>query len=80
MVINSKENHISHFHENIDDENKENNQNIPKFKKLETEVKNYETLVIELNKLSAEEQNIRNKLLTSNWKVCSILCLSTYSF
>jgi len=51
------------------DENKEN-ENGSKFSKLETDLKAYETLVLELNKLSAEEQNIRNKLFPDNLKVC----------
>lgn len=52
------------------DENKENENNISKFSKLETDLKTYETLVSELNKLSAEEQNISNKLFPYNLKVC----------
>lgn len=70
MVINSKENNISNFSKlATNNENKENYQNVPKFKKLETEMKNYETLVVELNKLSIEEQNAGKKLFTHN-KVC----------
>lgn len=73
MVINSKENNITNFPKlATNNENKENYQNVPKFKKLETEMKNYETLVVELNKLSIEEQNAGKKLFTRN-KVCSIL-------
>jgi len=70
VVFNSKENHISnqYLHQpttcDIDKENEY------KFPKLETDVNNYETLVKELNKLSADEQNIRNKLFTHNWEVC----------
>lgn len=45
-------------------------ENVSKFSKLETDLKTYETLVSELNKLSAEEQNIRNKLFPDNLKVC----------
>lgn len=48
----------------------ENEENVSKFSKLETDLKTYETLVSELNKLSAEEQNIRNKLFPDNLKVC----------
>lgn len=70
MVINSKENQKSKFHQNMTcDDNKENEPIVSKFTKLETDIKSYETLVTELNKLSAEEQNIRNKLFTQNWKV-----------
>ncbi|KAL5239679.1 hypothetical protein ACI65C_007089 [Semiaphis heraclei] len=43
-------------------------ENVSKFSKLETDLKTYETLVSELNKLSAEEQNIRNKLFPDNLK------------
>lgn len=57
------------------DENKENEKNISKFSKLETDLKTYETLVLELNKLSAEEQNISNKLFPDNLKVCLNLFL-----
>jgi len=48
----------------------ENKENVSKLSKLETDMKTYETLVVELNKLSAEEQNIRNKLFPNNLKVC----------
>lgn len=78
MVINSKENQISKFHQTTTcDYDKENEPKVSTFTKLETDVKSYETLVSELNKLSAEEQNIRNKLFTHNSKVgfvCIILC------
>lgn len=67
MVVSSKENQIKQFHESTTcDENKENGKDISKFSKLETDLKTYKTLVLELNKLSAEELNIRNKLFPSN--------------
>jgi len=47
----------------------ENEKNVSKFSKLETDLKTYETLVTELNKLSAEEQNISNKLFPDTLKV-----------
>lgn len=74
MVVSSKENQIKKLHESTTcDENKENEKDISKFSKLETDLKTYETLVLELNKLSAEELNIRNKLFPSNkLKVCDI--------
>lgn len=70
MVINSEENKLANLQKlAVHDDYKENVQNNCKLTKLETDVKNYETLVTELNKLSAEEQNMRNKLFTHNWKV-----------
>lgn len=66
MVINSKENQLA-----VHDDNKENEPKECKLTKLETDIKCYETLVKELNKLSAEEQSINNKLFTHNWNVCS---------
>ncbi|CAH1738843.1 unnamed protein product [Aphis gossypii] len=67
MVVSSKENQIKKLHEPTTcDENKENEKDISKFSKLETDLKTYKTLVLELNKLSAEELNIRNKLFPSN--------------
>jgi hypothetical protein len=71
MVINSEENKLVNLQQlATHDDNKENEQDKCKLTKLETDVKNYEILVTELNKLSAEEQNIRNKIFTNNWKVC----------
>lgn len=68
MVISSKENQKEKLQQlTMHDENKEN---VSKFSKLETDLKTYETLVLELNKLSAEEQNISNKLFPDNLKVC----------
>lgn len=70
MVINSKANQKSKLLQTMTcDDNKENEPIVSKFTNLETDIKSYETLVTELNKLSAEEQNIRNKLFTHNWKV-----------
>jgi len=75
MVVSSKENQIKKLHKPTTcDENKENEKDISTFSKLETDLKTYKTLVLELNKLSAEELNIRNKLFPSNkLKVCDIL-------
>lgn len=89
MDINSKEMKISNLHTLMtNNENKENDPNVlPKYTKLETDMTNYETLVIQLNKLSAEEQNVRNKLFAHNWKVCYItylcdlnLCMFIFEF
>jgi len=77
MIVSSKENQLKKLQQTTTcDENKENEKNISKFSKLETDLKTYETLVLELNKLSAEEQNIRNKLFPYNLKVSyyNILC------
>lgn len=71
MVLNSKENQQSKMY----NDDKENNQNSSKLTKLENNVKNYETLVTELNKLTAEEQIVRDKLFKREWKVCFILML-----
>jgi len=81
MVVSSKENQIKQFHESTTcDENKENEKDISKFSKLETDLKTYKTLVLELNKLSAEELNIRNKLFPSNkLKVYDIICHIFYN-
>jgi len=71
VVISSKENQMKKLQQLTTlDENKENEDNVSKFSKLETDLKTYETLVSELNKLSAEEQNISNKLFPDNLKVC----------
>lgn len=75
MVINSKENQMEKLQQStLYDENKENEENASKFSKLETDLKIYETLVLELNKLSAEEQNIRNKLFPNNLKDMNLTC------
>ncbi|XP_025422490.1 centrosomal protein of 295 kDa-like [Sipha flava] len=75
MVINSEENKLVNLQQlATHDDNKENEQDKCKLTKLETDVKNYEILVTELNKLSAEEQNIRNKIFTNNWKF--FICLN----
>uniref|UniRef100_A0A2S2PP75 Uncharacterized protein n=1 Tax=Schizaphis graminum TaxID=13262 RepID=A0A2S2PP75_SCHGA len=75
MIVSSKENQIKKIQQTtICDENKENEKNISTFSKLETDLKTYETLVLELNKLSAEEQNIRNKLFPFNLKDEPIIC------
>lgn len=71
MVLNSKENQQSKMY----NDDKENNQNSSKLTNLENNVKNYETLVTELNKLTAEEQIVRDKLFKREWKVCFILML-----
>lgn len=71
MDIDSQEKqNLKHDHSTMYYGNKENE---PKFKNLQTEVKNYKTLISELNKLSAEEYNIRNKLSVHNWEVCYLL-------
>jgi len=71
VVISSKENQKEKLRQlTTHDENKENEENVSTFSKLETDLKTYETLVLELNKLSAEEQNISNKLFPDNLKVC----------
>lgn len=67
MVIDSNVNKISKFSEPMS--NDDDKENVSEFTKLETDIKNYETLVLELNKLSAEEQKIRDNLSTKNWKV-----------
>ncbi|XP_026804499.1 uncharacterized protein LOC113548045 [Rhopalosiphum maidis] len=75
MIVSSKENKLKKIQQTTTcDENKENEKNISKFSKLETDMKTYETLVLELNKLSAEEQNIRNKLFPYNLKDVPITC------
>lgn len=56
-----------------DDNNKENDLYVSKLTKIETNLKNYESLVTKLNKLSAEEQNIRDKLFTNYRHVYSDL-------
>lgn len=74
MVLNSKENQQSKILQSkMYNNDKENNQNSSKLTKLENNVKNYEALVTELNKLSAEEQIVRDKLFKREWKVCFIL-------
>jgi len=71
VVISSKENQMEKLQQlTKHDEKKDNEENESKFSKLETDLKTYELLVLELNKLSAEEQNIRNKLFPDNLKVC----------
>lgn len=73
MTINTKENQIPKFDPTVTyDNDKENKPKISKFTKLETNVKSYETLITELKNLTAEEENIRNKLFTCNWKVCFV--------
>lgn len=57
------------------DDNKENEHYVSKLTKIETDLKNYESLVTKLNKLSAEEQKIRDKLFTHYRQVCSNLYL-----
>ncbi|XP_060878246.1 uncharacterized protein LOC132950721 isoform X1 [Metopolophium dirhodum] len=72
VVISSKENQKEKLQQlTTRDENKEN---VSKFSKLETDLKTYETLVLELNKLSAEEQNISNKLFPDNLKEIPMAC------
>ncbi|XP_015373160.1 PREDICTED: putative leucine-rich repeat-containing protein DDB_G0290503, partial [Diuraphis noxia] len=69
VVISSEENQMEELQQlPMHDKNKENKENVSKFSKLETDLKIFETLVSELNKLSAEEQNIRNKLFPDNLK------------
>lgn len=68
VVIGSKENQMEKLQQLTTSD--ENEENVSKFSKLETDLKTYESLVLELNKLSAEEQNIRNKLFPDNLKVC----------
>lgn len=68
MVINSEKNQSPRINKlETRDDNKENEF---KFGKVETNVKNHEILVTELNKLCEEEKNIRNKLFTHSLKVC----------
>lgn len=55
------------------EDNKENEHYESKLTKIETNLKNYESLVTKLNKLSAKEQNIRDKLFTHYRQVCSNL-------
>ncbi|XP_016658490.1 uncharacterized protein LOC100569803 isoform X2 [Acyrthosiphon pisum] len=74
VVISSKENQKEKLQLTTHDENKENEENVSKFSKLETDLKTYETLVSELNKLSAEEQNISNKLFPNNLKEIPMAC------
>lgn len=52
------------------DDNKENEHHVSKLTKIETDLKNYESLVTKLNKLSAEEEKIRSKLFTHYRQVC----------
>lgn len=66
MVINSKDKITKPQQSSTYDNDKENES---KFSKFETDVKSYESLVLELKKLSAEELNIRNKLFPYNLKV-----------
>lgn len=72
VVIGSKENQMEKLQQLTTSD--ENEENVSKFSKLETDLKTYESLVLELNKLSAEEQNIRNKLFPDNLKEITITC------
>ncbi|XP_025206992.1 kinesin-related protein 8-like [Melanaphis sacchari] len=75
MVISSKENQTKKLPQSTTyNENKENINDVSKFSKLETDMKTYETLILELKKLSAEEQNIRNKLFPNSLKEVPITC------
>jgi len=69
MVFDFKENCMSKVYpqQSTKYDDKENEFKLPK---LETNWENYETLVKKLNKLSADEQNIRNKLITHSSEVC----------
>jgi len=53
--------------------NVSNKENETKFKQLENDVRSYASLVSELDKLSAEEQDIRSKLYTHKKTVCLIV-------
>lgn len=68
MVLNSKEKHVPNQYPCRSITCDDDKENEFKFLKLDTDMKSYETLVKELNKLSADEENIRNKLF--DWKVC----------
>lgn len=74
MVIDSNVNAISKFSEPMS--NDDDKENVSAFTKLEADIKDYETLVLELNKLSAEEQQIRDNLSTENWKVYLVIYFS----
>lgn len=79
MVINPEQDKMPYINKSTS--NDDNKENKPKFKKIETNLKDYELLLAELNKLSAEEQNIKNNLLTHSRKVFLVLysmCLLIY--
>lgn len=71
MNINPEQNHKIKSHKST--MNVSNKENEPKFKQLENDARNYASLVSELDKLSAEEQNIKNNLFTHKNTVCIIL-------
>lgn len=71
MVINPEQDNMPQFNKSTS--NDDNKENEPKFKKIETNLKDYESLLIELNKLSAEEQKIKNDLFAYSKKVCLVL-------
>ncbi|VVC24880.1 Hypothetical protein CINCED_3A003432 [Cinara cedri] len=82
MVIDSNVDKVSKFSKPIINcDNKENDPNVLTLTKLETDIKNYETLVTELNNLSTKEQKIRNNLSTNNLKdVLPVPCKNNIPF
>lgn len=71
MVINPEQDKMPHINKStLNDDNKENK---PTFKKIETNLKDYESLLAELNTLSTEEQKIKNNLFAYSKKVCLVI-------